>query len=131
MNPEIIVASLLNVAGITALVGTKISLNQIPPNTKPPALVYQIIDAIPAPNLNFNEAAMARARVQINPLALSIPEVKTILSAVRTALDFKHQSTVATKKVVSCRFDLLGPMDKDDETGIWTQSADFILQYYE
>lgn len=131
MNPEIIVASLLNVSGITALVGAKISLNQMSPNAKPPALVYQIIDALPMPNLNFNESAMARARVQINPLALSIPEVKTILSAVRTALDFKHQSTVATKRVVSCRFDSLGPMDKDNETGIWTQSADFILQYYE
>jgi hypothetical protein len=131
MNPELIVASLLNVSGITALVGTKISLNQMSPNAKPPALVYQIIDALPMPNLNFTEPGMARARVQINPLALSIPEVKTILSAVRTALDFKHQSTVATKNVVSCRFNLLGPMDKDNETGIWTQSADFILQYYE
>lgn len=131
MNAELIVAALLNASAVTALVGTKRALSQLPQNTKPPALVYQVIDSVPMPNLNFNEPAMARARVQINPLALSIAEVKSIHSAVRSALDFKHHTTAGGKTIVSCRLDMLGPVDKDAETGIWTQSADYILQWYE
>ena len=132
MNAELIVAALLNVPAVTAMVGTKRALSQLPQNTKPPAVVYQVIDSVPMPNLNFNEPqAMARARVQINPLALSIAEVKSIHAAVRAALDFQHHTTAAGKTIVSCRLDMLGPVDKDIETGIWTQPADYILQYYE
>lgn len=131
MNAEIIVGALLNAPAITALVGTKRALSQLPTNTKPPALVYQVIDSVPMPNLNFNEPAMARARVQINPLAMSIAEVKSIHAAVRGVLDFKHQISAAGKTIISCRLDIQGPVEMDTETDIWTQSADYVLQYYE
>lgn len=131
MNAEIIVGSLLNAPAITALVGTKRALSQLPTNTKPPALVYQVIDSVPMPNLNFNEPAMARARVQINPLAMSIAELKSIHAAVRSVLDFKHQISAAGKTIISCRLDIQGQVERDTETGIWTQSADYVLQYYE
>ncbi len=131
MNPELLVAALLNAPAITALVGAKRALSQLPTNTKPPALVYQVIDAVPEPNLNFHEPARARARIQINPLALSVAEVKAIHAAVRSTLDFRQQITVGGKTIVSCRFDLQGPVEHDVETGIWTQSADYLLQYYE
>jgi hypothetical protein len=131
MSAELIVASMLNVAGVTSLVGSKRALSQLPANTKPPALVYQIVSQMPEPHLRLTEAQMARARVQINPLALTIAEVKSIHAAVRTAMDFKHQQTIASKVVISCRADMLGPIEKDDETGIWTQPQDFILLFYE
>lgn len=131
MNAEIIAAQLLNAPGIVALVGAKRALSRLPTNTKPPALVYQVVDSVPMPNVNFTEPAMARARIQVNPLSTSIPELKSIHAAVRAALDFKHQVTIGGKLVVSCRLDLIGPVDRDDETGIWTQNADYVLQYYE
>lgn len=132
MNPELIIASLLGHSSITALVGTRRALGQLPQNTSMPAIVYQVIDASPRPNLDYTDGPqMARARIQINPLAASIPEVKAIHSALRSVLDFKHNSVAAGKTVVSCRFDLLGPMDKDNEAGVWTQPADYVLQWYE
>lgn len=131
MSAELIVASMLNVAGVTNLVGTKRALAQLPVNTKPPALVYQVVSQMPEPHLRITEPQMARARIQINPLALTIAEVKSIHAAVRAAMDFKHQQTIASKVVISCRADMLGPVEKDDETGIWTQPQDFILLFYE
>lgn len=131
MSAELIVASMLNVAGVTNLVGTKRALAQLPANTKPPALVYQIVSQMPEPHLRITEPQMARTRIQINPLALTIAEVKSIHAAVRTAMDFKHRQTIASKVVISCRSDMLGPIEKDDETGIWTQPQDFILLFYE
>ena len=132
MNPELIVAALINHASITALVGARRALGQLPQNSAMPALVYQVLNADPRPNLNYASGPqLAYSRIQFNPLALTIPEVKSIHSALRSVLDFKHNSTVAGKLVVSCRFDLLGPMDKDNEAGIWTQPADYILAYYE
>jgi hypothetical protein len=132
MNPELIVSALINHASIIALVGTRRALGQLPQNTAMPALVYQVINADPRPNLNYASGAQrAQARIQFNPLAITIPEVKAIHAALRSVLDFKHNSIVAGKLIVSCRFDLLGPMDKDNEAGIWTQPADYILAYYE
>lgn len=132
MNPELIVAALINHVSITGLVGARRALGQLPQNSAMPALVYQVLNADPRPNLNYASGPqLAYSRIQFNPLALTIPEVKSIHSALRSVLDFKHNSTVAGKLVVSCRFDLLGPMDKDNEAGIWTQPADYILAYYE
>jgi hypothetical protein len=132
MNAEIIVASLLNKPAIVALVGTRRALGQLPQNTAMPALVYNIIDGLPEPNVAFQQGAQrAFARIQINPLALTIPEVKSIHAAVRAAIDFTLQQTVAGKKVISCRFDNINQITRDIESGIWTQSADYLLRYYE
>ena len=132
MNAEIIVASLLNNAAITNIVGARRALGQLPQNTAMPALVYQIIDGVPEPNVAYQVGAQrALARIQINPLGLTIPDVKSIHAAVRSVLDFKHQQTVAGKLVISCRFDTMREISKDIDSGIWTQSADYILRYYE
>ena len=132
MNAEIIVASLLNNAAITNIVGARRALGQLPQNTAMPALVYQIIDGVPEPNVAYQVGSQrALARIQINPLGLTIPDVKSIHAAVRSVLDFKHQQTVAGKLVISCRFDTMREISKDIDSGIWTQSADYILRYYE
>lgn len=132
MNPELIVAAMLNVAGVTNLVGNRRAMGQLPQNTAFPALVYTIVDATAMPHLNYSvERQMARARIQINPIAKSIPEVKSILDAVRAAMDFKLQQVYATKTVISSRLELLGPIEKDDDLGVWTQSVDYMLMWYE
>jgi hypothetical protein len=69
--------------------------------------------------------------VQINPLAATIAEVKSIHAALRAVMDFKHSQTVAGKLVMSCRLDLMGLLDKDNDAGVWTQPADYVLQWYE
>lgn len=132
MSAESIVASLLGHATITALVGARRALGQLPTNTTMPALVYNVIDCAPEPKIAYQLGGnRARARVQINPLAGTIAEVKAIGAAVQGVMDFLHAQTVATKTVVSCRRDLIGRMDKDDEAGIWTQPTDYILLFVE
>jgi hypothetical protein len=107
-------------------------MGQLPQNSAFPAIVYTIVDANPMPNLNFSSGnQMARARIQINPIAKSIVEVKSILQAVRSAMDFKLQQVFAGKTVISSRVELLGPIEKDDEIGVFTQSVDYMLMYYE
>ena len=132
MNPELIIAAMLNTQGISALVGTRRAMTQLPQNTAFPALVYTVIDDIPLPNLRFNVVPQrAQARVQINPLARTIAEVKAIHEQVRLAMDFKLQQTFAGKTVISSRLDIFGTPEKDLDTGIWTQSADYLMSYYE
>lgn len=132
MNAELIVAAFLSHASITALVGSRKALAQLPQNSTFPALVYQVVTATPQPHLNYaGEPQMAQARIQINPLAATMGEVKAIHAAVRAQMDFKQQVTVAGKRVVSCRLDTCGPADKDIESGLWTQSTDYLLLYYE
>jgi hypothetical protein len=132
MNAEIIIASLLNKTAITNLVGNRRALGQLPQNTAMPALVYNIIDGVPEPNVAYQVGNQrAFARIQINPLALTIPELKSIHAAVRSSIDFAHQQTVAGKLVISCRFDTIREMTRDIDSGIWTQPADYILRYYE
>ena len=87
MNPELIVAAMLNTQGISALVGTRRAMTQLPQNTAFPALVYTVIDDIPLPNLRFNVVPQrAQARIQINPLAKTIAEVKAIHEQVQKFL---------------------------------------------
>ena len=132
MNPELIVAAMLNVTGVTNLVGNRRAMGQLPQNTAFPALVYTIVDATPMPHLNYSvERQMARARIQRPPIAKSIAEVKSILDAVRAAMDFKLQQVYANKTVISSRLELLGPIEKDDDLGVWTQSVDYMLMWYE
>lgn len=132
MNAEIIIAALLNDASITALVGSRKALLQLPQNTAYPAVVYNLVDGVPQPNVAYQYGAQrAFARFQINPLAQTVTEIKAIHAAIRNVLDFKHQQTVAGKKVISCRFDTMQPMEKDLDANIWTQSADYLLTYYE
>lgn len=132
MNVEIIVASFLNDASITALVGTRKAAVQLPQGTAMPAIIYNIIDNRPQPNLAANlDNQIARARVQINVLANDIAKLKQIHSAIRNVMDYVHKTTVAGKLVVSSRVDIMSQMDKDSETGVWNQSIDYIIQYYE
>jgi hypothetical protein len=132
MNTEIVFAALLNKAAITALVGNRRAVGQLPQNTEMPALVFSVIDGMAEPKLAYqNGPQVAYARVQINPLALTIAEVKSIHSAIRTEIDFTHQQTVAGKKIISCRFETIRELSRDIESGIWTQPADYILRYYE
>ncbi len=132
ISAELIIATMLNTPAIVALVGNRRALAQLPPNTPMPALVYNVIDSKPTPNLNYQLGEQrALARIQINPLATTIGEVKTIHEAVRAALDFKHQTIVIDQKFISCRLDLMGSVDKDTDAGVWTQPYDYLLNFVE
>lgn len=132
MNAEIVVATMLSASSITNLVGNRKALSQLPQNTTFPALVYQVINNTPDPMLDYaNSPQLARSRVQFNPLAATIGELKSIHSALRTVFDFQHNIVVGGVTVMSCRLDFMGVVEKDNDAGIWTQPADYLLTYYE
>ena len=131
MNPDPIIQAGLKSAPLVALIGNRYALAQLPANTAYPAIVYTIVDTVPEPNVNpFAGARLHRARVQFNPLALSMGAVKELHTALITAMDYIHNETVGGKLVMSCRVGMAGPASKDNDAGVYTQPLDFILRYY-
>lgn len=57
MNAELIIATLLSDASIVALVSTRRALAQLPQNSAYPAVVYNLIDGMPQPNVAYQHGA--------------------------------------------------------------------------
>lgn len=130
MQAETLVSNLLNVPAVIDLVGDKRALARLPHNAHMPALVYNVVSDAPDPMVNYRTSTLHKARVQLNPLAKSIAEVKQIQAAIYAAMNYKQNLQIGESRLVWCRLDLTGQMDKDDETNVWTQSVDYVLQYY-
>lgn len=132
MSAELIVHELLESPSIVALVGDRRALVQLPQGSLTPALVYKVVGVRPSPNVSYHLGSQRSiARVQLNPLATSIAMVQTIHAAIQKEFDFLHHAKVADKLLLSCRLALRGPVDKDNETGLWTQPYDYLLQFLE
>ena len=70
MSAELIAASLLNVAGVTNLVGTRRALGVLPQNCAMPALVYSVVDTMPVVTLNaIVGPQLLQSRIQVTALA--------------------------------------------------------------
>lgn len=122
-------AALLNQPAITALVGTRRALKQLPTGTALPALVYSVVDVNPSAYVN-DAAGYEAMRVQVNPLAATIGAVQQIHDAVQQALDGMAQATVAGRRVIQVRRDVAGPEDSTtDDAGavVWTWPRDYIV----
>ena len=132
MSAELIVHSLLDRPSIVALVGDRRALVQLPQGSAIPAIVYKVVDVRPYPNVSYQVGSQRSiARVQFNPLATSIAMVQTIHEVLKKEFNFLHHVKVAEKLLVSCRVALRGPVDIDNETGLWTQPYDYLLQFSE
>lgn len=135
MSAERLIPLMLNDTSITALIGDRLALERLPTNIEYPAVAYTVISDIPHPNVAYqNGQQLTFARVQINPIALTVAKVVEIHSAIKNLLNFKHNTLFSGIRVMSCRIDPesgKGMFEKDDETGLWTRSVDYFLQYYE
>ena len=130
MQIELVVNELLNAEVVTAIVGDKRALARLPHETKMPAIVYNVVSDVPNVMVDYSKPTLYKARVQINPLALTIAEVKHIQDAIHEAMNFKQNIYVGEALLVWCRLDLISEMDKSDETNVWTQSVDYLIDYY-
>jgi len=126
-------AALLADPAITAIVGNRRALHQLPAGTSLPALTYSIVNINPAPYLaGEGETQPQVMRVQVNPLADSIGLVEQIHAAVRQAIDWKDNFTAAGKSVISVRYAQSGPDDNTDfgdGATVWTSSADYLVTF--
>lgn len=130
MSAELITAELLNVAGVTALVGTRRAFAQLPPNSTMPALVYDVIGDVPILPINASAGPqLMRSRVQVTALALTLAECAQIQTAVLAAMNLKS-ATYAGKVVSGTVEDIAGPRTRDNELGVWESPKDFIIIWY-
>jgi len=123
-------AALINQPAITALVGDRHALKQLPAGTAMPALVYSVIDVDPRDYIAGDGYEVMR--LQINPLASNVGQVQQIHAAVHSALHGLSQITLAGHRVIAVRHDLTGPEDiTDDDAGhtVWTWPRDYIVLY--
>jgi hypothetical protein len=131
MSIELITSALLNVSGVTAIVGDRRALSQLPQGTSMPAVVYEGIST--TPQLTMNAASgpqLLISRVQITALALNPGDVAAILTAVMAALNLKS-GTYAGKQVASVIRDMKTSITKDNDAGVWYGSQDFMVHWYE
>jgi hypothetical protein len=130
MSAELIAAELLNVAGVTALVGTRCAHAQLPDNTALPALVYDVIDDVPILPINASAGPqLMRSRVQVTALAATQPECAAIQAAVLVAMNLKSD-IYAGKRLSGSYEDIAGPRRRDAEAGCWLSPKDFIFVWY-
>ena len=130
MQVELLISKMLHVPVVQDIVSDRIALARLPHNSAYPAIVYNVVNDVPHPMVNYQGATLHKSRIQINPLSHNIGEIKKILEAVNQSLNFVQNVFVGESLVVWSRCDLVGPMDKEDESGIWTQSVDYNIDYY-
>lgn len=128
MRAEKVVYTLLTgSAAVTGLVGTKIYPGRIPQNTTMPAVSYELVSGVDIAPINAQAGGvLLRSRVQVNVLARTYAEVKTIQEAIRGALLFKS-GLIAGVRVIGIMRDLIGPDERDDELGLYLQGIDYLL----
>lgn len=130
MSDARIAAALMADARISALVGARVALAQLPQGTALPALVYQIISANAQPYLaDWKEPGLVTFRLQVNPLAKTAGEVNALHDAVLAVCRQLHGQSVAGQHLTHVERAGLGSYDKDNDSGTWTRSADYLITY--
>lgn len=132
MSAEAVAFALLNDSSITSLTGGKVWLVDLPQEWSLPGVAFMVVSGVPQPVVAYqNGAQRLRARVQVTILAETADEIVRIRAAVRARMDFLHSTVVGGFTVMSSRVDLIGPVLPNRETGVYTQSIDFSITFYE
>lgn len=122
---------LANNAPVVAVVpATKIMAGDIPQGTVLPAIAVSHVSTLRRHAVAGTATEFCAARVQVTVMAATYPQVKSILTLVRAALP-RSRGTVNGVAVDSILSDIEGPDFKDDETGAYMQSNDFIVKFNE
>ena len=134
---KVIYALLTGNAGVTALVGgalpsARIYAGRLPQNTTMPAIAYETISGTELTPINAFAAGyqVMRTRMQVTVLAKLYSDVKAVLEAVRLACLYKS-GVIAGVTVLSVTRDSVGADLRDDQTGLYMQSIDFMVMHYE
>lgn len=131
MGIEQIAGALLNVSGVTSIVGARRAVAQLPQGTAMPAIVYDVVSTMPVITMNAASGPqLLISRVQVTALATTPGGVQDILTAVMAAMNLKS-GTYAGCIVASVVRDLRTQITKDNEAGVWYASQDFMVHWYE
>lgn len=128
MLEEGLYTRLSGVAGLTALVSTRIFPQVMPEGTALPALVYARVSGVRVQNL-ANSSGVAHPRMQIDVIASSYSSAKAVAEQVRLALQ-DNSGTWGSTVVQHAIF--LGDTDFfDDADGVHRVSLDFEIWHDE
>ena len=73
---------------------------------------------------------LVRTRIEVTAVAKTYAAQKSLLEEIRKALDYQR-GTVAGVEVVSIMRDSSGPDLRDDDSGLFWQSTDFMVVHRE
>ena len=131
MSAELITAALLNVAGVTTLVGDRRALAVLPQNCAMPALIYSTVSTTPILTMNaLSVPQLLESRIQVTALAITPAALEQILAAVMAAMNLKS-GAYAGKNVARIIRDIKAPITRDNEANVWYGSQDFMALWYE
>ena len=125
MSDTRIAEALLRHPDIVALVGDA-ALAELPEGRSAPALVYQ---AFTTPSHYLAGGSLGLLRLQLNPLHPTAPGVEAIHAAIESALAGLDGQTVAGHHIKSIQPDVYSGWSKDDFTGWWTRSRDYLVRF--
>lgn len=128
MYAEDLIAQLLQAPALVQATDGRIGLVQLPQDSGYPAIAYSVISDNPLPRM-CKPGQAYKARIQINPLAVTVRAMLDLHTQVRAVLESYTPHAVGTLQLVACVFEGMGPTSKDDLTGTWTKPADYMLFY--
>lgn len=133
MKIELVINTLLNVAGVTALVGTRIYPVVIPKSAGSPVayVVYMVVSNAPRPTIDGGGGYKGYvARIQVTAAAATHSQLKAVVQAVRDALHLQR-GTIAGVNVTSVALVGEGPEDYDSGEKLFVQPIDFMVVHRE
>jgi|GEM_PF-2677342 len=141
MYAEDIIAQVLQDPRLVAATAGRIAFVQLPQDTDYPAIVYNVVSDNPMRRL-CSPSVTYTARIQINPFATTVRGVLDLHTLVRTVLESYTPVNVGRSteswsdyyfagfsRIGACVYEGMGPTSKDELTGTWTKSADYMLLY--
>lgn len=128
---EALKARLAAVAGVTALVVSRVYPVKLPQSATLPALTYQRISTA-RENAMGADPGIARTRLQVTTAATSYSGAKAVTEAVRAALQ-RYSGTSAGVVVLDVFLDNETDLfsEEEDEAGVFLVAQDFIVIHRE
>lgn len=114
--------------GLTALVGTRIYPVVVPEPTVYPCLSYQVVTA--SSSYTFDRKSHDAKRIQFDAWATSYSDCKTILHALKLALD-TYSGTLSDGTRVLAAFSLQEIDQFESDGRIFRSLAEYTLEYVE
>lgn len=132
MSADAVINALLTgAAAVTAIAGTRIYPAVAPEGTVAPFIAYELVSNVRLPRIDAQASAhLARARVQLNLVAVDYATVKALRAAVVAACQFQR-GMLAGASVVSVLPEGDGPITFSDDLGLFHQPIDFSVTLFE
>jgi hypothetical protein len=119
-----------NAALLAVVPAAKIMGGDIPQGTVLPAIGISSISTVARHAVAETATELCTSRVQVTVMAKTYVQQKQIIKLVRAGVP-RSRGTINGVIVDSILKDIKGPDFRNDDEGIYMQSQDFIVKYYE